>query len=396
MALMTRRAALAGAASLAVARRSSGQTTNWYVRPPSLLSVVRSDGTHVLDARMQRDRIVGTRTRAATQYGVVFDFARVKDKLAAPYAKFDDATYQALIAGNPTIFADCIVANSIGTEVSDSSSIALQNWGTHPQLCLMIGDSLMDSTPGSGLYPELLQPQNQCWAQPVVSKGNQYTTIANGIPYWNKSCGTIDPTLPFARICWKFAWDGWRLASLNGIKYPRTAAAHADQGADYQYVSALGTQKLDIVIQAGTNDQRYTGNTGVTLYGRPEQGRPNMVEDCLAPLIILLRAQLPTHMIGVMTPIARWWGDTAAMSTWGNAQFSTYADWLITPGNAPSIGVDAVWDSRTDPALDCRNAKQVTLNGAVYQGDRTHLMANGNVNHLGPGATALLDQFWST
>jgi hypothetical protein len=108
----------------------------------------------------------------------------------------------------------------------------------------------------------------------------------------------------------------------------------------------------------------------VTLYGRPEQGRPNMVQDCLVPLIIMLRAQLPVHMIGVMTPIARWWGDTAAISAWGNAQFSNYADWLITPGNGASIGVDAVWDSRTDPALDCRNAKQVTLDTTVYQSDR--------------------------
>jgi len=38
----------------------------------------------------------------------------------------------------------------------------------------------------------------------------------------------------------------------------------------------------------------------------------------------------------------------------------------------------------------------VTPDTTVYQSDRTHLMANGYVNHLGSGATALLDQFWGT
>jgi hypothetical protein len=60
-----------------------------------------------------------------------------------------------------------------------------------------------------------------------------------------------------------------------------------------------------------------------------------------------------------------------------------------------AAGVNAVWDSRSDSALDCRNYTAVTLNTAVYQSDRTHLTANGYVNHLGPPMTRMLDQFWS-
>jgi hypothetical protein len=251
MALLTRRAALAGATSLAVARRASGQTTSWYVKPPSSLSVARAGGVQVLDTRVQRDRIVGARTRAMTQVGAVLDFSRVRDGTGAAYAKFDDATYQALTASYPTMFADYTVVNSIGTEHSDSSLIALQNWGTHPQLCLMIGDSLMDSAAGTGAHPELLQVQNQCWAQPVVSKSNPYGHTPGFTSYSSKSCFTGDPTLAFARICWEFAWDGWRLAALAGITYPSSTASHADQSRLYQSIPALGTQSSTSSFKRG-------------------------------------------------------------------------------------------------------------------------------------------------
>jgi hypothetical protein len=35
------------------------------------------------------------------------------------------------------------------------------------------------------------------------------------------------------------------------------------------------------------------------------------------------------------------------------------------------------------------------LDTTVYQTVRVHSMANGRVNHLGVGATVVLDQFWN-
>jgi hypothetical protein len=408
MNILTRRQILAGASALlcAPAIRSSRAATFWYVEPPPLLRATRTDGVQVLSIAMQRDRIIGSRTRAATPAGTVFDFARVADGSGVAYAKFDDATYRALIAANPTIFADCTITNSISAETADATLIDEENWDTHPQLCVMMGDSLMDSTAGFTVHPELALPQNQCWAQPVASKPVPYTTTPDFSGFWNRSAYTSDATLSRARICWKFANRGWRLATLPGIAYPGPLRAWADQKAYLQCIPVAPDQQLAFIIQAGTNDQHETLRSPVLLYGRPEFGRPNMIEDCLAPLVAMIRglypaAQFPDIKIGVMTPIARWWtaNATAAngqlMNEWGNAQFSAYANWLTIRGNPQSIGIDAVWDSRRDPALDCRKAATVTLDSAVYQADRTHLMANGYVHHLGPGATALLDRFWA-
>jgi hypothetical protein len=210
-------------------------------------------------------------------------------------------------------------------------------------------------------------------------------------PFWNKSCCQADPTADLARICWKFAWGGWRLATQPGVVYPGTTGGHADQAGDYRSIPVLAGQKLDVCIHLGTNDE-HEYNIGL-LHGSPAGGSPNLIADGLAPLVQLLRAQLPVHRVGVVTPIARWTGGTA-MDDFRNAAFSAMADWLISGSNAASIGVDAVSDSRNDPNLDCRDYKQVTLNTFVYQIDRTHLTPLGYVDHLGPLCTALLDQFW--
>jgi lysophospholipase L1-like esterase len=268
----------------------------------------------------------------------------------------------------------------------------------------MMGDSLMDSTAGFTVHPELALPQNQCWAQPVASKPTPYTATPDFTGFWNRSAYTTDATRPRARICWKFANRGWRLATLPGGTYPSSTGAWANQQAYLQCIPVAADQQLVFIIQAGTNDQHEAHS--VLLYGRPEFGRPNMIENCLAPLVAMIRglypaARFPDVKIGVMTPIARWWApNTRAangqlMNDWANAQFSAYANWLTILGNPQSIGIDAVWDSRRDRALDCRRAATVTLDTTVYQRDRTHLMANGYVHHLGPGATALLDKFWA-
>jgi hypothetical protein len=197
MNILTRRKALLGASALlcAPAIRGSRAATSWYVQPPPLLQATRDGGVFVLPTPMQRDRIIGSRTRASTQAGTVFDFTRVTDGAGAAYAKFDDPTYQALIAANPTIFADCTVTNSINQETADTTLIDEENWDTHPQLCVMMGDSLMDSTAGFTVHPELALPQNQCWAQPVASKPTPYTATPD-----SRASGTGPPIPPMRRV----------------------------------------------------------------------------------------------------------------------------------------------------------------------------------------------------
>jgi hypothetical protein len=123
--------------------------------------------------------------------------------------------------------------------------------------------------------------------------------------------------------------------------------------------------------------------------GRPRKVPRILVADCLAPLVTVLRAG-GVRKIGVVTPIAR--GSDGTAEAFRNQAASDFADWLVA--NAASVGVDAVADSRTDPALDCRLWRTNTRDTTVYQADRTHLMANGYINHLGPLCTGLLDQFW--
>ena len=387
--MLTRRMALLSGLA-AMSRPAKSQSGAVYVRPPQSLSVVRADGVHVLDRRMQRDRIIGARTRQYTPAGTVFDFVRVNDPTPAAWAKFDSATYNALIAADSSIFADCTVTSSISGGGTDTAAIALQTWGTHPQLCLMIGDSLFDSQTGSSLHHELLQVQNQAWAQPVISKTANYTASGDVYAFWNKPCYFNSPTDDLARICWKFAWGGWRMATQPGVVYPGTTGAHADQVNDYTAIPVLPGQKLDAVVHLGSNDE-HEYNIGL-LYGSPTQGSPNLVTNGLAPLINLLRG-VPVRKIGYITPIAR--GSDGRAAAFRNQAASDMADWLSVPSNAVSIGLDAVADSRTDPALDCRLWKTNTLDTAIYQGDRTHLMAAGYVGHLGPMATTLLDQFWN-
>jgi hypothetical protein len=409
--MITRRKVLFGGSALMAmpAIRCARAATSWYVQPPNLVQMVRPDGFHVMPNLVQRDRIIGARTRPYTASGKVFNFTRAQSNIGGSpslwpqYAKFDDGTYQGMLAANPRIFADCTVTNSIANENSHTVdwTVSLCNTGQHPQLCVMLGDSLMASVTGGSQHRELDLVENQLWAQPVTSKSAPYTSRLGVYgPAFNKEVYTADPTQRHARICFDFGFNGWRLGDVPGIKYPGTSGAWANQGNYISYIPVAPGQQLAFLIQAASNDMHLTGNTKVLLHGRPEFGRPNLVQDCLASTVAMIRSLYPNAKVGVITPIARWWTPTEMAAKgqpfmgWANSQFSAYADWLISPGNAASIGVDAVWDSRTDPALDCRNAANVVLDTSIYQADKTHLMVNGCVNHLGAGVTSLLDGFW--
>ncbi len=312
--------------------------------------------------------------RGTTQYGTIRSFNTSERHIEIP-----DLVYSNLVSSGVNFLSELRNdPNSPGTLTNTSEIPPLWNPGLHKQIVMMVGDSITNSGVGSGTHAELTILTNKLWAQPVAQSVNTRNSfILNPIQYCPDRGHTCQWTHPISRIVYNYGVDSWRIANQSGFTYT-LGSPWINNIAHMNSLSLHPTQQLVCVIFCGTNDVAYgddNGNPGLSAVplgtpGATYAGNINYITGCLIPFINSYKSLYPNAKIVFVTPIAR--DSTGTL----NPKFNEIADYTIA--NRASLGIDIVVDTRTIPEFDCRNPS-VTLNTSIYQSDRVHIRAAGNI-----------------
>ncbi len=328
-----------------------------------------------LSARMRSKMTFG---RGTSQPGTMRTNTPTSTGVATRSLLLLDDMYTAAVAAGVD-FSDMLY-NSSAVEPGSAYTVisemvtAAQNYGWCRQVVLCFGDSLEDGATGGGAYPDLLLSENQPWSFGCDTPGlaSQIviptTPLAPNVIYNTK-------THERSRIIAKYANGGWRFVNQPSPASYTQGSPWLDNIEQAAKMPIWPHQQVVAYLELGSNDiDYYSGLFAVPASagsGYVSKGSPNFFDDCLTPFITALKARYPGIVIIWQTPIAR---DSTSAAGSDNAKFAEISAYGVA--NKALYGIDIGLDTRQIPAYDCRNPS-VTLNTAVYQPDKTHLVVEG-------------------
>lgn len=336
-----------------------------YVRPAQAFAAVSSyvaqnaspEATDLRDLffRMAQQVSVG---KGTTRYGSIQSLNTTERYMAIP-----DDVYAALVTAGVD-FSDARYNSSTSPGAASTSEVpSMTNLGLYRLAMIVIGSSIPNGSIGSTTHKEFQLQKNRWWAQGVDNgKGGVYVApvslpaSAPGAPEYaySKVANHAESCIAF-----NFGRDSWREANQTGFNYQTPTALsgspHLDNVKQFANLMRFASQPRIYDLRSSlTNDVEYglrNSNPGLgsTPSGGTWSGSPNMVTDCLVPLIAAIKAADPGAKIRLWCELPR---TSNVNTTRLNQTFNEFFTYCLA--NRATLGIDYFVDLRQNARTDCR------------------------------------------